>query len=171
MKSLLLITVLGFFTMNMMTAQEVPALELTLKYGEWHQVDTKDEFGDIDGGYDVFIEMADCTSSTNENYNIAIRITRAKDNDHQITFWSDIKANEPFSFPYALFPDIKVKRENGTIETHEIPMMSDGKITILHHNPLGQLLNNGTGEQVKILIDFSDEKSLLEKCLIPMTTH
>ena len=171
MKTLLLITVLSFFTMNVMTAQQVPAVELTLKYGEWHQVNTQDEFGDIDGSYDVFIEMADCTSSTNDNYNIAIRITRTKDNDHQITFWSDIKENKPFNFPYALFPDIKVKRENGTIETHEIPMMSDGKIIIFSSNVLGQLLNNGTGEQIKILINFSDDKSLLEKCLIPILTH
>ena len=171
MKKLLLIAILSFFTFSVMTGQKIPAAEQTLKHNEWHKLDTYDDFGDVNGSYYVLTKMIDCKSSNNDNYNIAVRIARTKENDHAMTFWSEIKENKPFEFPIALFPTIQVKRENGNIEKHEIPMMSDGKIIIFHDNALGKLLNNGTGEQIKILINFSDDKSLLEKCLIPIVTH
>ena len=171
MKKLLLITILSFFTISGITGQKVPAAEQNLKHSEWHKVNTYDDFGDVNGSYDVFMKMIDCKSSNNDDYNVAVRITRTKENDHTITFWSDIKKNKPFDFPIALFPTIQVKRENGTIETYEIPMMSKGKILIFSKNPLGQLLNNRKSEQVKILVNFSDNTCLLEKCLIPIVTH
>ena len=171
MKKLLLIIILSFFTISEITGQKVPAVELTLKHGEWHKLNTYDDFGDVNGSYDVFIKMVDCKSLNNDNHNLVIRMARIKDNDHNLTFWSDLKGNKAFDFPIALFPTIQVKRENGEIEKHEIPMMTEGTIEISHNNPLGKLLNNGTGEQVKILINFSDKKCLLEKCLIPITTH
>ena len=171
MKKILLITILGFFTISGMTGQKIPASELSLKYNEWHKVNTHDDFGDVNGSYDVLIKMIDCKSSNNDNYNIAVRLTRTKENDHVITFWSDIKENKPFDFPIAMFPTIQVKKEDGSIEKFEIPMMSEGIVSIYSNYPLGQLLNNKSGELLKILINFSDNKSLLEKCLIPVATH
>jgi len=171
MKKLLLIAILSVFTISVMTGQKIPASEQNLKHNEWHKLGTYDDFGDVNGSYNVLTKMIDCKSSNNDNYNIAVRITRTKENDHTMTFWSDIKENKPFDFPIALFPTIQVKRVNGNIEKHEVPMMSDGKIIIFHDNALGKLLNNGTEEQIKILINFSDDKSLLEKCLIPIVTH
>jgi len=154
-----------------MTGQKIPAAELKLKQDKWHKLNTFDDFGDVNGSYDVLIKMIDCKSSNDDNYNIAVRITRTKENDHIITFWSDIKENKSFDFPIAIFPTIQVKKENGSIEEYEIPMMSEGVISIYSNNPLGQLLNNKSGEKLKILINFSDKKSLLEKCLIPVVTH
>ena len=171
MKKLLLIAILSVFTISVMTGQKIPAAEQNMKHNEWHKLDTYDDFGDVNGSYNVLTKMIDCKSSNNDNYNIAVRIARTKENDHAVTFWSDIKENKSFDFPIALFPVIQVKRENGNIEKHEIPMMSDGKIIIFHDNALGKLLNNGTGEQIKILINFADDQSLLEKCLIPIVTH
>ena len=171
MKKLLLITTLSFFSVSVITGQKVPAVEQNLKLSEWHKVNTYDDFGDVNGSYDVFTKMIDCESSNNDDHNIAVRIIRTKENDHTITFWSDITENIPFDFPIALFPTVQVKRENGTIESYEIPMMSKGKKHIFSKNPLGQLLNKGEGEQVKILVNFSDDKCLLEKCLIPIVTH
>ncbi len=171
MKKLLLIAIFGFFTISVMTGQKIPTSEQNIKHNEWHKLDTYDDFGDVNGSYQVLTKMIDCKSSNNDNYNIAVRIARTKENDHTMTFWSDIKENKPFDFPSVLFPTIQVKRVNGSIEKHEIPMMSDGKINIFHDNALGILLNNGTGEQIKILINFSEDKSLLEKCLIPIVTH
>jgi len=171
MKKLLLIVILVLFTVSVMTGQKIPAAEQNIKHNQWHKLDTYDDFGDVNGSYQVLIKMIDCKSSINDNYNIAVRIARTNKNDHTITFWSDLKENKPFDFPIALFPTIQVKRENGNIEKHEIPMMSDGKVIIFHDNALGKLMNNGTGEQIKVLINFSDDKSLLEKCLIPIVTH
>ena len=171
MKKILLIAILSFYTINLMIGQKIPVAEQNMKYNEWHKLDTYDDFGDVNGSYQVLTKMIDCKNSNNDNYNIAVRITGTKENDHTVTFWSEIKENKPFDFPIALFPTVQVKRENGNIEKHEIPMMSDGKVIIFHDNALGKLLNNGTGEQLKILINFSDDKSLLEKCLIPIVTH
>ena len=171
MKKLLLITALSFFFVSVITGQKVSATEQNLKHSEWHKVNTYDDFGDVNGSYDVFTKMLECKSLNNDDYSLAVRITRTKENDHTITFWSDITENKPFDFPIALFPTIQVKRENGTIKTYEIPMMSKGKILIFSKNPLGQLLNSGKGEQIKILVNFSDNKCLLEKCLIPIVTH
>ena len=171
MKNILLIIICMFLTMSKMTSQKVPASELKLKQNEWHNLNTFDDFGDVDGSYDVLIKMIDCKSSSDDNYNIAVRITRTKENDHIVTFWSDIRDNNPFDFPIAMFPTIQVKKEDGSIEEHEIPMMSEGIISIYSNNPLGKLLNNESGELLKILINFSDKKSLLQKCLIPVVTH
>ncbi len=171
MKKLLLVIGISFMTVCGILAQIDITSESALTYNEWHKVDTKDEFGDISGSYDVFIELADCTDVNEKDIKIVARLSRTEDNDHMLTFWSDFKKNKPFDFPYALFPTIKVKRADGNIETYEVPMMSEGKIVIFHHNPLGQLLNNGTGEQIKILINFSDKKSTLKKCLAPIFTH
>lgn len=171
MKKLVLFILFSFLSIYGLLAQNVSQEELTLKYNEWHAVDTVDEFGDINGSYDVFIALSDCTGVNEEAIEIAIRLTKTEENDHMLTFWSDIKKNKSYDFPYALFPKIKVKRANGDIETYEVPMMSEGKIVIFYHNPLGELLNNGTGEQIKILINFSDKKSTLEKCLAPIITH
>ena len=171
MKKLLLIAIFSFFTISVMSGQKIPAAEQNMKQNEWHKLDTYDDFGDVNGSYQVLTKMIDCKSSNKDDYNIAVRIARTKENDHTVTFWSEIKENKPFDFPIALFPTVQVKRENGNIEKHEIPMMSDGKVIIFHDNALGKLLNNGTGEQLKILINFSDDKSLLEKCLIPIVTH
>lgn len=171
MKKLLLIAIFGFFTISVMTGQKIPAAEQNINHNEWHKLDTYDDFGDVNGSYQVLTKMIDCKSSNNDNYNIAVRIARTKEKDHTMTFWSEIKENKPFDFPNVLFPIVQVKRENGNIEKHEIPMMSDGKVIIFHDNALGKLLNNGTGEQIKVLMNFSDDKSLLEKCLIPIVTH
>lgn len=171
MKKILLIIICILLTVSGMTGQKIPASELKLKQDIWHKLNTFDDFGDVNGSYDVLIKMIDCKSSNDDNYNIAVRITRTKESDHIITFWTGIKENTPFDFPIAIFPTIQVKKENGSIEEYEIPMMSEGVISIYSNNPLGQLLNNKSGELLKILINFSDKKSLLEKCLIPVITH
>lgn len=171
MKKLLLIMGISFITVCGVLAQIETTSESALRYSTWHKVDTMDEFGDVSGSYDVFIELAECTDVDEKDFKILARLSRTEENDHLLTFWSNIKKNIPFDFPYALFPTIKVKRTNGDIEIYEVPMMSEGKIVIFHHNPLGQLLNNGTGEQIKILVNFTDKKSTLKKCLIPIITH
>ena len=89
MKKLLLIAMLCFFTFSVMTGQKIPAAEQTLKHNEWRKLETYDDFGDVNGSYYVLTKMIDCKSSNNVNYNIAVRITRTKENDHTMTLVRD----------------------------------------------------------------------------------
>ena len=78
MKKFLLIIGISFITVCGVLAQIDTTLESALKYNEWHKVDTEDEFGDISGSYDVFIELADCTDVNEKDIKIVARLSRTQ---------------------------------------------------------------------------------------------
>lgn len=131
-----------------------------IPFNEWKNIETKDGFGDPTGEKSlVFFTKGVFSNSATSDSELLVRITEFKKTFH-LNLFEYGKA--PAARLNGLSPSIQIKRENGNIVYGSALLVDDIHLYIRKKSKLGELISNGSGEILKVLITEQSEYSKSE---------
>lgn len=122
-------------------------------YDEWTAIPIVDEFGDSVGDTAMaYVTMGTFSNSATSNSELAVRVSRQGGAFFIELFEYGRQPQASLGGLDGAFGDIKVKREDGSVEEFNVFAAPAGGILIRQGTKLARLLEEGEGEAIRFLI-------------------